>query len=90
MNDTPPAILSIATYSTRPKRVDETFADDPEIFAAFYKLGQAKVKDVEDYIKLRLKTLIHQLKHVPLQNRDSKSWQQFLDRVRTRLPSLSK
>jgi len=74
----PPDVLRIAELDERMQNSDETFADDPSMYEGFYQLGQSKSEDVTDYVKGRLKILMSQLNDLPLQNRDSTTWQKFI------------
>ena len=79
----PPDVLRIAELDEQNlKNADETFADDPDMYAGFYQLGQSKSEDITGYVRGRLKLLMQQLDEVPLQSRDHKSWQSFSSKQR--------
>ena len=79
----PPDVLSMAEIDKSVQlAADVTFADDPSMFAGFYKLSQQKANDVTQYVKKRTAALIEQMQRLPLQNRDNDTWGQFLDRAR--------
>ena len=78
----PPDQLAMAIMPPAPVAdAEETFADDPIIYTTFYKMSQKKLQDVLQYVRNRSLVLINQLQDVPLQNRDRKRWQPFLERA---------
>jgi len=78
----PPDVLGIAEMDPSvQKAADVTFADDPSMFAGFYRLSQEKANDVTQYVRKRTAALLNQLQRLPLQNRDEKTWSKFLDRA---------
>lgn len=78
----PPDVLRIAEMDIVAKEVDETFADEPSLFEGFHKMNQEKNKDIVDYVKSMTAALIGQLDSLPLNNRDKKSWEAFVERAR--------
>jgi hypothetical protein len=76
---TPPAVLGMARMPSKPlENADTSMADDPIMFAGFYKLGQSKADDVTAYVKERTAKLIEELSKLPLEHRDSASWSRLM------------
>ena len=77
----PPDVLQIAELDEQGnKNADETFADDPEMFAGFNKLSQTKSSEITGYVRSRVSQLLKQLDELPLQNRDHGQWSKYTKR----------
>jgi hypothetical protein len=75
-----PDVLKIAIRTTS-KEASQTFADEPAMYQSFYRLSQAKEKDIYRYVKDRAVALLRELHKLPLQNRDENSWKEFVERT---------
>jgi hypothetical protein len=80
--DTPPDVLKIAIRPTALKTTEQTFADDPILFAAGYKRSQKQAEEIIQYMRNRAAGLLGQLTTVPLQYRDGPAWNKFVSRAR--------
>ena len=81
----PPEILAMADIPQTPdSTAEDSYADDPIIYAGFHKASQRKTVDIKSYVQSRQQVLIGQLQSLPLLNRDQNSWRKFLEKARQR------
>ena len=67
----PPDVLRIGAKSDLLPKVQATYSDDPEMFAAIYEVEQGKGEDINQGIRNNLRLLIHQLHDLKLDNGDT-------------------
>lgn len=80
----PPPILSLAEMDESPNYM----SDDPAMVAAFYTGQRRDSEELTQFVKEQTRALVAQLQAVPLQNRDSNTWQQFAAKAQSRLGPL--
>ena len=61
-------VLRLAFSSDESAKVDATFADDPEMYAAIYSTQQTKTEQLRQVYQDNMATLLNQLQRLPLQH----------------------
>jgi hypothetical protein len=65
----PPDILKLSNFDKEMvSKVTMGFSDDPEMFDAIYAVEADKTKDINDFVKKRLRALVMQLSSLNLKN----------------------
>lgn len=68
----PPDVLQIAMYNTRMRDPIAVDADDPEMYAAFYKSQQSKSEEITQMLRRQINELFSELSSLHLKNGDTK------------------
>ena len=78
------SVLDIEGFTRSPKVLQfagkyiptsgDTFMDDEMIYGAHYDINSDLIKDVEDYVQFKAKTILEIIDELPLRNRDKKAW----------------
>ncbi len=82
---TPPDVLRIATNSRElVEKVNYEYSDDPEMFSAIQKNEEDRSSAIDLMVKGRLKSMLMQLRDLPLANSKDKS--ELVGKLLTKLP----
>ena len=77
------SVLDVEGFSRSPKILKfagnfvpagDSFMDDEMIYGAHYSINADLIKDVDDYIGFKSRTILDIISSLPLRNRDKKSW----------------